>query len=63
LRVVGIPKPEIRERLLIAAVAPVGDTPEEFRTFLKADFERWAEAANASDVKKAKAAGRGEVSR
>lgn len=45
-------KPAIRERLLAAAVEPVGDTPEEFAAFLKQDYERWADAAKASHLQK-----------
>jgi len=45
-------KPEIREKLLQAAVEPVGDTPDEFRAFLKEDLDRWAEAAKIADMKK-----------
>ncbi len=45
-------KPQVQERLLQAAVEPVGDTPEEFRAFLREDYERWADAARASALGK-----------
>jgi tripartite-type tricarboxylate transporter receptor subunit TctC len=45
-------KPDIREKLLKAAVEPVGDTPQEFATFLKEDYARWADAAKAAHLSK-----------
>jgi tripartite-type tricarboxylate transporter receptor subunit TctC len=41
-------KPDVREKLLKAAVEPVGNTPEEFSAFMKADLVRWGEAAKAA---------------
>jgi tripartite-type tricarboxylate transporter receptor subunit TctC len=43
-------KPEVRDKLLKAAVEPVGNTPEEFAVFMKTDFERWGEAAKAAGI-------------
>jgi tripartite-type tricarboxylate transporter receptor subunit TctC len=45
-------KPDIREKMLKAAVEPVGDTPQEFATFLKEDLGRWADAAQAAHLSK-----------
>ena len=33
--------PEVKEQLAALGAEPVGDTPEEFRAFLKADMARW----------------------
>jgi tripartite-type tricarboxylate transporter receptor subunit TctC len=43
-----IRKPDVRERLLKAAVEPVGNSPHEFAAFMKADSVRWGEAARAA---------------
>jgi len=43
-------KPEVRDKLLKAAVEPVGNTPEDFAVFMKTDFERWGEAAKAAGI-------------
>lgn len=44
----AIRKPDVREKLLKAAVEPVGNSPQEFATFMKADIVRWGEAAKAA---------------
>ncbi|MET0660247.1 MAG: tripartite tricarboxylate transporter substrate binding protein, partial [Steroidobacteraceae bacterium] len=44
----AIRKPDVREKLLKAAVEPVGNSPEEFAVFMKADIVRWGEAAKAA---------------
>lgn len=44
-------KPDVREKILEVAFEPAGDTPEEFRAFMRADLVRWADAAKASNVK------------
>ena len=41
-------KPEVREKLLKAAVEPVGNTPQAFGAFMKSDLARWGEAAKAA---------------
>jgi tripartite-type tricarboxylate transporter receptor subunit TctC len=44
----AIRKPDVRERLLKAAVEPVGNSPQEFAAFMKTDSVRWGEAARAA---------------
>jgi len=39
--VAAVKKPEIAKRLLELGLTPVGDTPEEFAVFLRADIEKW----------------------
>ncbi len=46
-----IHKPEVREKALGLAFETVGDTPAEFREFLKADLARWHDGAQAANVK------------
>jgi len=43
-------KPEVRDKLLKAAVEPVGNTLQEFGAFMKTDLARWGEAAKAAGV-------------
>lgn len=51
-------KPAIREKLLAAAVEPVGDTPEEFRAFIQEELQRWADAAASAGLETKKSAQR-----
>ncbi|MGZ8209986.1 MAG: Bug family tripartite tricarboxylate transporter substrate binding protein [Burkholderiales bacterium] len=46
----AIRKPDVREKLIKAAVEPVGDTPEEFGAFMKTDIMRWGLAAKAAQA-------------
>jgi tripartite-type tricarboxylate transporter receptor subunit TctC len=46
----AIRKPDVREKLFKAAVEPVGNTPEEFGAFMKAELVRWGEAAKAAQA-------------
>ena len=39
--VAAVKKPDIAKRLLELGLTPVGDTPEEFSVFLRADIEKW----------------------
>jgi tripartite-type tricarboxylate transporter receptor subunit TctC len=41
--------PDVKERLAQAALAPVGSTPQQFETLIRADLERWT--AIARDLK------------
>jgi tripartite-type tricarboxylate transporter receptor subunit TctC len=41
-------KPDVREKLLKASVEPIGNTPDEFGAFMKAELVRWGEAARAA---------------
>jgi tripartite-type tricarboxylate transporter receptor subunit TctC len=43
--------PEIRERLLGLASPPVGDTPEQFGQFLRAEIDKWARVIRAGNIK------------
>ena len=42
--------PEVRDRLLSQGVEPVGSTPQEFRTFIIKEMERYAQAAKAAGI-------------
>jgi tripartite-type tricarboxylate transporter receptor subunit TctC len=35
----------VKERLLQAALLPVGNTPQEFAALIRADLERWSKLA------------------
>jgi tripartite-type tricarboxylate transporter receptor subunit TctC len=37
----ALKKPDIAKRLFELGLAPVGDTPEEFAAFIRADIEKW----------------------
>jgi tripartite-type tricarboxylate transporter receptor subunit TctC len=43
--------PEIKERLLLDGMRPVGDSPEEFATFIRAEFAKWGKAVQLTGVK------------
>ena len=43
--------PEVRERIAGFGFEPVGDTPEEFGEFVKADIARWAKVAKESGAR------------
>lgn len=43
--------PDIKERLSILGAEPVGSTPEEFETFIKAEIARWAKVIKDADIR------------
>ena len=43
--------PDVRERLLQAALLPVGSTPQDFTALIAADIERWTRLANEAGVR------------
>jgi tripartite-type tricarboxylate transporter receptor subunit TctC len=43
--------PDVRERMLALGLDPVGDTPDEFAAFVKADIARWAKAIKDTGVR------------
>jgi tripartite-type tricarboxylate transporter receptor subunit TctC len=43
-------RPEVKEKLVTAAVEPSGLGPEEFGVFIKADLARWGQAARAAEA-------------
>ena len=47
----GLAMPETRERFAQLMTKPVGSTPEELATFMKADIARWAKVIKQSGVK------------
>jgi len=47
----SLAKPETMPRLKALGAITVGDTPAEYATFLKKDYERWARVIKASGVK------------
>jgi tripartite-type tricarboxylate transporter receptor subunit TctC len=44
-------KPDIRKKYLDVALEPIGNTPQEFRSFMEADLIRWQKAAKAAGLK------------
>ena len=43
--------PEVQDRMLNLGLDPVGDTPDEFAAFVKADIARWAKVIKESGVR------------
>lgn len=44
-------KPDVRKRIMAAGGTPVGSSPEEFRKFLLADMEKWADVVKKSGAR------------
>lgn len=44
-------EPEMRERIVADGSEPVGNTPEEFRRFMRADLDKWAKLVKESGAK------------
>jgi len=42
---------EVREKLLNTGATPVGGTPEQLGTFMKAEYEKWGRLAKEHDIK------------
>jgi len=47
----ALQRPEVRERLAAEAAEPVGNTPEQFQAFIKAEIARWAPVVKASGAR------------
>ena len=43
--------PEVRQELAALGAEPVGDTPEEFAAFLKADIARWGKIIHEKGIR------------
>ncbi len=43
--------PEVRERLLADGAEPVGNTPEQFGAFIKAEIDKWGKVIKAAGLK------------
>jgi tripartite-type tricarboxylate transporter receptor subunit TctC len=43
--------PDVQKRMLGLGLDPVGDTPEEFAAFIKADIARWAKVIKDAGVR------------
>ncbi len=43
--------PDVREKLLGQGLEPVGDTPEQFGAFLRAEIGKWAKVVKASGAR------------
>ena len=42
---------EVRERLLALATIPIGESPEHFDQYLRADIDKWARVIRAGNIK------------
>ncbi len=47
----ALQRPEVRDRLASEAAEPVGNTPEQFQAFIKAEIARWAPVVKASGAR------------
>jgi tripartite-type tricarboxylate transporter receptor subunit TctC len=43
--------PDVRERLLSQSTEPVGNTPQEFAAFIKAEHAKWAKVIRAANIR------------
>ena len=47
----ALAQPDVKERLATMGAEPVGNTPEEFRAFVKAEIVKWAKVVKAAGLK------------
>jgi tripartite-type tricarboxylate transporter receptor subunit TctC len=47
----ALQNPEVRQRLLNDGAEPVGSSPEEFATYLRAETVKWAKVVQAAGIK------------
>jgi tripartite-type tricarboxylate transporter receptor subunit TctC len=47
----ALQNPEVRQRLLNDGAEPVGSSPEEFATYLRAETTKWAKVVQAAGIK------------
>jgi tripartite-type tricarboxylate transporter receptor subunit TctC len=43
--------PEVRERLISQSTEPVGNSPQEFATFMKNEHEKWARVIRQANIR------------
>jgi tripartite-type tricarboxylate transporter receptor subunit TctC len=43
--------PEVAKRLVEFGIEPVGNSPEEFETFIRSEIARWSKVAKAADIR------------
>jgi len=48
---VAMATPAVRERFATLGVAPVGNQPEQFATFIREDFARWTKVVKDGNIK------------
>ena len=42
---------DIKERLLLDGIDPIGDTPEQFAGYIRAELQKWEKVARAAGIK------------
>jgi tripartite-type tricarboxylate transporter receptor subunit TctC len=47
----ALQSPDVRDKLVAQGVVPVGNTPEEFAAFIRAESARWAKVVKAAGIK------------
>jgi tripartite-type tricarboxylate transporter receptor subunit TctC len=43
--------PDVRQRLAVLGIEPVGNSPEEYAAQIRADIEKWRPVVKASGIK------------
>jgi tripartite-type tricarboxylate transporter receptor subunit TctC len=43
--------PDVRDKLVVQGVVPVGNSPEEFAAFIRAESARWGKVVKAAGIK------------
>ena len=44
-------QPDVRERLLAMGLEPVGNSPDQFAAYLRAEVAKWAKVVREADIR------------